>query len=149
MRNGKVIPCRVTDVRGIWRMRVTEVERSEDRHRDKTEQCMWYIYSRQLVHDIVLCGIGGRWRDRSREMIIMISFACLCVCVCARARVCVRVCVCACVRACVCVCGVCVWEGSVFFSRMTRRLWTEEAGRPERIEVQCINVLTASKAMCP
>ena len=38
MRKGKVVPCRVTEVRGIWRMRVTEVERSEDSHRDKTEQ---------------------------------------------------------------------------------------------------------------
>ena len=51
-------------VRGIWRIRVTEVGRSEDSHRDKTEQCTWYTYSRQCltlssIQFFVGLGAGG------------------------------------------------------------------------------------------
>ena len=77
----------------------------EDSHRDKTEQCPWYIDSREWLSSTeFFCWTGSQWENWNRGvMLSVLRFFSM--------------------------------RRAVLFC-MRRRLWTEEAGRPERRELQ-------------
>ena len=47
--------------------------RVEDRHRDKTEQCPWYIYNRVFILYWILCWIGSQW-EKLKQRYYVVSF---------------------------------------------------------------------------
>ena len=113
-------------VRGIWRLRVSEAERRvrrvcnvEDSHKDRTEQCPWYNYSRESLsctEFFVGLKAGGNIQIEAWcGQLYVYVFVCFCF----------------------------VFFVFVFFSMrraeqfcMWRWLLTGEAGRPEKRELQ-------------